>query len=125
MLADETEGVFDDGHEGHLAAVHGFGGGVHVQQVHFVVLEEEGRLAVLNELRVFLEGVAPELQELLVVVEQDGCGGLLVVAVVARVEHLDPHLALLVEVPGSDGVAGGASAEVNGDNVGVCAVFLQ
>lgn len=125
LLADEPQRVLDDGHEGHFPSVHRLGGGVHVQQVHLVVLEQQGCLSVLDQLRVFLQGVAPELQELLVVVEQDRRGGLLVVAVIARVEHLDPDLALLVEVSGRDGVARRASPEVYRNNMRVGTVLLQ
>lgn len=46
-----------------------------------------------------------KVHKVVIVIEQDSSGSLLVVAAVARVEHLDSDLAVLVGVPGGDGIA--------------------
>ena len=69
-------------------------------------MEEHGSRSVFHQFGVPLNGVDPELQELPLVTEEDGSWGLLVVAAVTGVEHLDADLTLLVGLSGCDGEAG-------------------
>jgi hypothetical protein len=69
------------------------------------VLEEVGRSAVIHDLRVFLDGVDAEFNELLAIREEDGSGCLLVVTAITGIEDFDADLALLVRLAGGDGEA--------------------
>lgn len=93
--------------------------------MHLIVLKEQSCLAVLHELSVLLQCVAAKLQKLLIVVEQDSGGSLLIVAVVARVKYFYPDLTLLVEVARSNSIARGSRSEVDGNDVRVGTVFLE
>jgi hypothetical protein len=59
-------------------------------------LEKQGSAFLLENFGVADQSVGAELQELSGVAEEDGSGGLLVVAAVAGVEHLDAQLSVLV-----------------------------
>jgi hypothetical protein len=50
-----------------------------------------------------LDGVASELQELMFITEEYGCGSLLVIAAVTWVEHFNTKLSLLINLFGSYG----------------------
>lgn len=94
-----------------------------MQQVQLVleslsyVLEEEGGLAVVEHLGVAVEGVAAELEEVAVVVEEDAGGRLLVVALVARVEYLDAVLPVRLRLTRRNPEPRRPSSEVDRDHV--------
>ena len=61
--------------------------------MHFVGLEEQGRVPVVDYFGVSLQGLRTECEELETAAEENRCDSFLVVCVVAGVEHLDPLLA--------------------------------
>lgn len=68
-------------------------------------MEQHGGVAILNDLSVLLERVDAEVNERPIIVEEDGCGGFLIIAAIARVEDLDANLAVLVGVAWGNGVS--------------------
>jgi len=118
LVCDKFERLADHCHQVELTSVDGNRIFMHFEQVQLVSLEKHARLLIIEHFSVLGERLRAERQELGVITKEDGGGGLLVITLIARIEHFDAGLACGVSKPGCNTVAGSTSAKVNGNDMG-------
>ena len=82
-------------------------------------------MPILDQLCVLLQSIGPEFHKLLAVAEEDRSRSFLIIGIVARIEYLNPHLPILVQMLGSNSIPGCASAKVYGNDMGDRVVLLE
>jgi hypothetical protein len=95
-----------------------------MQQMHLVRLKQEGRLFIVQHFCIALKRCCAKRYEVHIVVEENGCLGLLIICIVTWVEDFNARLCGWIGMFGSDSIARGSCAEVYSQNMGEAAIFL-